>query len=233
VNDAPQAHDAPQEQARLSDLFASAVHRFGTVWADLLVASLVFVGLASVPVAAVHFTGGTPAATGITTVFAYGIGYQVFLAFVMLRGLPEPASRRRVTWSYSTAVLIGALTGVLELVPVLQEFTIALLPLFLFAVPGIAAGDVSPAAVLPYSFGLAIRNFTRTWAVWLITLVFSTPVVISMFLAVTAFASGARAVLLALLFSVPVVWPFSALFIRALYGDLTGRLVVAPQDRTR
>ena len=25
----------------------------------------------------------------------------------------------------------------------------------------------------------------------------------------------------------------SALFVRALYGDLTGRVVVAPQDRTR
>jgi hypothetical protein len=31
---------------------------------------------------------------------------------------------------------------------------------------------------------------------------------------------------------VPIVWPFSALFVRALYGDLTGRAVVAPQDRT-
>ena len=227
MNDAPQAH------VPLSDLFASAVHRFGTVWADLLVASIVFVGLASVPVITVHLTGGTAAATGITTVFSYGIGYQAFLAFVMLRGLPEPASRKRVGWTYSTAVLIGALTGVLELVPILQEFTVGLLPLFLFAVPGIAAGDVSPGAVLPYSFGIAIRNFARTWAVWLITLVFSLPVVVSMFLAVTAFASGARAVLLALLFSVPVLWPFSALFIRALYGDLTGRLVVAPQDRTR
>jgi hypothetical protein len=226
-------NDAPQARAPLSDLFASAVHRFGTVWADLLVASLVFVAVAAVPVAAVHFTGGTPAATGITTVFSFSIGYQAFLAFVMLRGLPEPAPRKRVTWTYSTAVLIGALTGVLELVPIFQEFTIALLPLFLFAVPGIAAGDVSPASVLPYSFGMAIRNFARTWAVWLITLVFSLPVVISMFLAITAFASGARAALLALLFSVPVVWPFSALFIRALYGDLTGRLVVAPQDRTR
>jgi hypothetical protein len=226
-------NEAPQARTPLSDLFASAVHRFGTVWADLLVASLVFVGLASVPVVVVHLTGGTPSATGITTVFTYGIGYQAFLAFVMLRGLPEPASRKRVAWSYSTAGLIGALTGVLELVPIMQEFTLGLLPLFLFAVPGIAAGDVSPGSVLPYSFGLAIRNFTRTWAVWLITLVFSLPVVISMFLAVTAFASGARAVLLALLFSVPVVWPFSALFIRALYGDLTGRLVVAPQDRTR
>ena len=30
----------------------------------------------------------------------------------------------------------------------------------------------------------------------------------------------------------PIVWPFSALFTRALYGDLTGRSVVAPQDRT-
>jgi len=36
----------------------------------------------------------------------------------------------------------------------------------------------------------------------------------------------------ALALAAPVAWPFSALFIRALYGDLTGRTVVAPQDRT-
>jgi len=55
---------------------------------------------------------------------------------------------------------------------------------------------------------------------------------ISMFLVVSAFAGGGTAVLLALVLSVPIVWPFSALFIRALYGDLTGRVVVAPQDRS-
>ena len=38
--------------------------------------------------------------------------------------------------------------------------------------------------------------------------------------------------LLNLALAVPIVWPFSALFLRALYGDLTGRVVVAPQDRT-
>jgi hypothetical protein len=224
--------EAPRVHSPLTDLFASAVHRFGVVWADMLIASLAFVALASVPVVAVHATGGTATATGITAVLCYSIGYQAFLAFVMLRGLPERAPRRRVGWAYATAVLIGSLTGVLTIVPQIGEFMLALLPLFFFAVPGIVAGDVAPASVLPYSFGMAVRNFTRTWSVWLITLVFSLPVVLAMFIAVTAFASGGRAALLALLFSVPVAWPFSALFIRALYADLTGRQVVAVQDRT-
>jgi hypothetical protein len=35
-----------------------------------------------------------------------------------------------------------------------------------------------------------------------------------------------------LIVATPVIWPFSALFVRALYGDLTGRLVVAPEDRS-
>jgi hypothetical protein len=96
----------------------------------------------------------------------------------------------------------------------------------------VAAGDVGPLAAIPRAVVLALRNFARTYAVWLITLVFSLPVLISMFLVVSAFAGGGTAVLLALVLSVPIVWPFSALFIRALYGDLTGRVVVAPQDRS-
>lgn len=224
--------DAPrQAKAPLSDLFASAVHRFGTVWADLLVASLLAVGIATVPVVVVHATGGSGAATAITGSLVYAVGYFVFTAFVVLRGLPERAPRRRAVWAYATAILVGGLAGVLLIV--LQPLLVVVLPAFLFAVPGIAAGDVGPLGVLPYSVLLAGRNFTRTYGVWLITLVFSAPVVISMFLAVSAFAEGGTAAALALILSVPVVWPFSALFVRALYGDLTGRVVVAPQDRTR
>jgi hypothetical protein len=225
VNATPSRPRAP-----LSDLFATAVHRFGAVWADLLVASAAFVGVASIPVVAVHETGGTHNATGITAIFAYGIAYFAFTAFVVLRGLPERATRRRVAWAYATAVPVGVLVGVL--VVFLQPFALVPLPLFLFAVPAVAAGDAPPISVLAFSVSLAVRNFTRTWGVWLITLVFSTPVVVSMGLAVSAFSGGGTALLLALLLSVPVVWPFSTLFVRALYGDLTGRLVVAPQDRT-
>ena len=102
----------------------------------------------------------------------------------------------------------------------------------LFAVPSVAAGDVGPLPAIPLAIVLAARNFARTYAVWLITLVFSLPVLISMFLVVSAFADGGTAVLFALVLSVPIIWPFSALFVRALYGDLTGRVVVAPQDRS-
>jgi hypothetical protein len=41
---------APRKQAPLGDLFATAVHRFGSAWADLVVATAVALGLATVPV---------------------------------------------------------------------------------------------------------------------------------------------------------------------------------------
>jgi hypothetical protein len=226
VSDAP-----PRAQTPISDLFATAVHRFGAVWADLLVASLVAVAIASLPVVAVHATGGSAGATAFIAFVFYAIGYFAFTAFVILRGLPDRVPRRRVAWAYATAVVVGALTGVLT--RILLTIALVPLPLFLFAVPAVAAGDAPPISALGYSFLLAVRNFTRTWAVWLITIVFCVPVVISMFLAASAFTSGGRTVLAALALSVPVAWPFSALFVRALYGDLTGRVVVAPQDRSR
>ncbi len=226
MNGVPERAAAP-----LSDLFASAVHRFGAVWADLLVASAIAVGLATVPVLAVSSGGASRGATLVIACLSYAIGYFVFLAFVMLRGLPERAPRRRVVWTYLTGVFTGILTGLLLVV--LLPFVVVVVPLFLFVVPGVAAGDAAPIRTLVHSFSLALRNFSRVWGVWLITMLFSAPVMVSMFLAVNAFASARPAILLALVLSVPVVWPFSALFVRTLYGDLTGRLVVAAQDRTR
>jgi hypothetical protein len=61
---------------------------------------------------------------------------------------------------------------------------------------------------------------------------FSAPVVLAMFLIVSAFAGNTTSILAGIGLAVPIIWPFSALFVRALYGDLTGRVVVAPQDRT-
>jgi hypothetical protein len=57
-------------------------------------------------------------------------------------------------------------------------------------------------------------------------------VVLAMFLIVSAFAGNTTSILVGLALAIPIIWPFSALFLRALYGDLTGRVVVAPQDRT-
>ena len=216
--------------SRLADLFASAVHRFGTVWADLLVASLGILILATLPVAALELAGSGATVVGTVSILSYAIGYFVFVAFVMLRGLPQPAPAGRVAATYATAIVTGILAGLI--LKVLATFVVVVLPFLLFAVPAVAAGDVGPLAAIPRAAVLALRNFARTYAVWLITLVFSLPVLISMFLVVSAFAGGGTAVLLALVLSVPIVWPFSALFIRALYGDLTGRVVVAPQDRS-
>jgi len=225
MSDVPEGARTP-----MSDLFATAVHRFGQVWADLMVAAVAMLLIATAPVVAVHATGGTAADTVLVAVFAYAIAYFCVLGWVMLRGLPSRAPRRRVVWTYMTAGLMGILAGVM--VRTLGTFAIVPLPLLLFAVPAIAAGDVEPAGALTRSVGLAARNFSRTWLVWFITVLFSAPVVLAMFLIVDAFAGTGTSLLIGLGLAVPIIWPFSALFLRALYGDLTGRAVVAPQDRT-
>jgi len=226
--------DAPARpavlRAPIQDLFASAVHRFGAVWADLVVASVAALVLATIPVAAVHEGGGSVDETALTGRFAYGIAYFTIVGFVMLRGLPEPAPRRRVVWTYATSVMIGTVAGFI--VAFLGPYAVVPMPLVLFAVPAIAAGDVQPGGTLARSAALAVRNFSRTWLVWLITILFTAPIVVSMALVVYAFTDGGTAFLVGLAMAAPIVWPFSALFTRALYADLTGRNVVAPQDRT-
>ncbi len=149
----------------------------------------------------------------------------------MLRGLPERAPRRRVVWTYMTAVLIGILCGALVLM--FQTYAVVVMPAAALRRPGDRRRRRRPRRErLSRSAGLAVRNFARTWGVWLITVFFSAPVVLAMLLIVSAFADNTTSTLAGLALAVPIVWPFSALFLRALYGDLTGRVVVAPQDRT-
>jgi hypothetical protein len=214
----------------MSDLFASAVHRFGSVWADLVVGAVAALLGATVPVVLVRVTGGTLAETIVVAFFAYAIAYFCLLGWVMLRGLPAPAPARRVVWTYMTAILVGILCG--ALVVIFVTYAVVVIPLLLFAVPAIAAGDVTPAGAIAHGAGLAVRNFARTWLVWLITVLFTAPVVLAMLLIVSAFADNTTSTIAGLALAAPIVWPFSALFLRALYGDLTGRAVVAPQDRT-
>lgn len=219
----------PRAHAPLSDLFATAVHRFGSAWADLVVATLAAVGVAFVPVLAVSRSTD---ATGIfvTSVFCFGVAYFAVVGFVLLRGLPAPAPRARVVATYAAAAVVGLIAGLLVLV--LQPYSLVPLPVLLLIVPAVAAGDSSAGAAFLTGPRLALRNFARTWAMWAITILFCGPIVISTFLMLTAVAGSVVATLLALALSAPVAWPVSALFIRALYGDLTGRAVVAPQDRT-
>jgi hypothetical protein len=224
--------EPPQPRTPMSDLFATAVHRFGAVWADLTVAAVAALGAASIPVVAVRATGGSIPQTLLVAVFAYAIAYFCLLGFVMLRGLPERAPRRRVVWTYMTGGLIGILAGAMILPQVLGPLAVVPMPLFLFAVPAIAAGDVRPAGAITRSAALAVRNFPRTWMVWLITVFFTAPIVLAMFLLVSAFAGTTTSIVGGVALAAPIAWPFSALFLRALYGDLTGRVVVAPQDRT-
>ena len=221
---------ASSEPARLSDLFASAVHRFGAVWPDLLVVSVIGTVLAGLPAVILHANGRPATTVYVVTALAYGVAYYAFVGFVVLRGLPVAAPRAQVLGTFVTATVIGLVTGLLLLF--LQPFVVVVIPFFLLAVPAVAAGDRSPAGGLVRGGTLALSNFQRTWAVWLVIMVFSAPVMISMFLVVSAFSGGMAAQILALACSVPIVWPFSALFIRALYGDLTGRRVLAAEDRT-
>ena len=206
------------------------MHRFGAVWADLIVVTVLALAIATVPVVAVHQGGAGVSQTALIGRFAYGIAYFSVVGFVMLRGLPEPAPRRRVVWTYATAGITGIMASVV--VQFVGLLAIVPLPLLMFAVPAMAAGDVEPGGAVAHSAGLAVRNFTRTWFVWLITILFSAPIGVAMFLIVYAFASTSTSILVGGALAAPIVWPFSALFFRALYGDLTGRAVVAPEDRT-
>jgi hypothetical protein len=217
--------------APLSDLFATAVHRFGRAWADLVVSTVVALALGSVPVVVAEWAGAGTTGVFVTGAVSYGVAYFALLAQVVLRGLPSPPPRERRVAAFLIAIPVGVLAGVIVLQ--LLWFAVVPLPLLLFAVPSVAAGDQPLLRAIPRGTMLALRTFNRTWGVWVITVLFSGPVVISMFLIVSSFAGAVGASLVALALAAPIVWPFSALFIRALYGDLTGRLVVAPQDRTR
>jgi hypothetical protein len=217
--------------APISDLFATAVHRFGWAWADLVVSTAVALAFGTVPVLVAAWSGAETPVLFITGAVSYGVAYFALLAQVVLRGLPSSPHRGQRVGAFLTAVPVGVLAGAIVLQ--LLWFSIVALPLLLFAVPSVAAGDQAPLRAIPRGAMLAIRTFNRTWGVWVITVLFSGPVVVSMFLIVSSFAGPVGSSMAALALAAPIVWPFSALFIRALYGDLTGRLVVAPQDRTR
>jgi hypothetical protein len=219
-----------REPAPMSDLFATAVHRFGNAWADLVVATWVVVAVGFVPVLAVSSSHG-PSDVFVASCLSFGVAYFVLLGFVVLRGLPVPAPRSRVVATYAAAVVTGLIAGVVVLV--LQPYAVVPLPALLLIVPAVAAGDATALGGFIAGPRLAFGNFTRTWTMWTVTILFCAPIVIAMFLMLTSLAGSVKATLLALALSAPIAWPVSALFIRALYGDITGRAVVAPQDRTR
>lgn len=216
--------------APILDLFATAVHRFGSAWADLVVATLALMALAALPTVVVHKSGGSLRATVTTAEVAGAIAYFVLLAIVVLRGLPTTPPWSRVVRSVVAAVITGLVA--FALIRFLGPLAILPMPLVLLAVPAVAAGDRGVLGAFPSGAWLALRHFSRTWGVWLLAILFSTPIWISVALVVLNFSVGATQFVLTFALAAPIIWPFSALFVRALYGDLTGRLVVAPQDRT-
>lgn len=227
-----QVEEPGRQPAPLLDLFATAVHRFGSAWADLVAASLVVLVLTSIPIMIADASGASTAGTFAVALMSYTIAFFLLLGFVVLRGLPTPPDRARWLATAGSGLLTGVVAGVL--VVVLFPFLgLVALPLLLPAVPSVAAGDSGPLAAIPRGAMLAVRNFSRVWGVWLLAIVFSLPIWISVALVTLSFSSGTTQTFITLAVAAPVIWPFSALFVRALYGDLTGRLVVAPQDRSR
>jgi len=212
------------------DLFATAVHRFGSAWADLVAAALVALAAGTVPLWVAHARGAHSGAELAIAELSYSVAYMALLGWVVLRGLPTWPGRARVAATACEALIAGLVAG--AMIVALQPFSVVVLPLTLFAVPAVAAGDRSVVRALPSGAWLALRTFSRTWGVWLLTLAFSAPVWISVALVVLSFSSGVTQFFITLIVATPVIWPFSALFVRALYGDLTGRLVVAPEDRS-
>lgn len=219
-------------QAPLLDLFATAVHRFGSAWADLVAASLVMLVLGTLPIALADASGASTGGTFAVALVSYTAAFYLLLGFVVLRGLPSPAGRSRWLATACSGLLTGLLAGVLAVV-LFPFLGLIAMPLLLLAVPSVAAGDRGVLGAIPHGVALAVRNFSRVWGVWLLAIVFSLPVWISVALVTLSFSSGKTQTFITLAVAAPVIWPFCALFVRALYGDLTGRLVVAPQDRSR
>jgi hypothetical protein len=218
-------------RAPLRDLFATAVHRLGSAWTDLVLASLSVLVLGTAPLLAAEAAGASNAGSFAVGLLSYTAAFYLLLGFVVLRGLPAPPPPSRWVATAVTSLVTGLLAG--ALVVVLLPFVVVVMPLLLLAVPSVAAGDCGPLTAIPRGAVLAVRNFTRVWGVWLLSIMFSLPIWISVALVALSFSSGIAQTFITLGISAPVIWPFCALFVRALYGDLTGRLVVAPQDRSR
>ena len=113
----------------------------------------------------------------VTAEVAGAIGYFTLLAVVVLRGLPAPASRARIARALVSAVLTGLLA--FGLIRLLGPLAIVPMPLVLLAVPAVAAGDRGVLGAIPAGAMLAVRHFGRTWGVWLLAMLFSTPIWIS------------------------------------------------------
>ena len=181
----------------------------------------------------VHKTGGGLRATITTAEVAGAIAYFLLLAVVVLRGLPtSPSTGQDRAARRSRRCSPGC--SPFALVRLLRPLAIVPMPLLLLAVPGRGGRRPGAAGRVPgrrRSWPSATSS--RTWGVWLLAILFSTPIWISVALVVLNFSVGTTQFVLTFALAAPIIWPFSALFVRALYGDLTGRLVVAPQDRSR
>ena len=106
VSEAEQAPAA--RQAPISDLFATAVHRFGSAWADLVLASVVVLGWQRCLCSSASSRSSDARSSPASACSATASRYFVLLGHVMLRGLPTPAPAAVVA-TYATAAAVGAL----------------------------------------------------------------------------------------------------------------------------
>ena len=227
-----QVEEQGRAQAPLLDLFATAVHRFGSAWADLVAASLVMLVLGTLPIALADASGASTAGTSPSRWSPTRPRSTCCWASSCCAACPRRPAVPGGWRPPARGLLTGLLAGVLAVV-LFPFLGLIAMPLLLLAVPSVAAGDRGVLGAIPHGVALAVRNFSRVWGVWLLAIVFSLPVWISVALVTLSFSSGKTQTFITLAVAAPVIWPFCALFVRALYGDLTGRLVVAPQDRSR
>jgi len=181
-----QVEEQGRAQAPLLDLFATAVHRFGSAWADLVAASLTMLVLGSLPIALADAAGASTAGTFAVALIAYTAAFHLLLGFVVLRGLPSPPGRSRWLATACSGLLTGLLAGVLAVV-LFPFLGLIAMPLLLLAVPSVAAGDRGVLAAIPRGAALAVRNFSRVWGVWLLAIAFSLPIWISVALVTLSF----------------------------------------------
>ena len=95
----------------LLDLFATAVHRFGSAWPDLVAATVVALAAGTVPLLIASRSGARSGAELALAELSYSIAYMALLGWVVLRGLPAWPGRGRLAATAAEALIAGLVAG--------------------------------------------------------------------------------------------------------------------------
>jgi hypothetical protein len=212
--------------ASISDLLATAFSRYG---GGFVTYGLAAVALGAIPGAAVAIARAQHARFAV---FAAVLALSASLAYMLLTGLIAADAGRRVrrraiaivVTAPFAAVPVGAVVAALGFASLLVLPFVAA-PCALAAVSA-GAGDAMGAGALWKGCSLAFGSFRRSAGLSATIAALGVLLWLGLFVALSPLAEGIRAG------TAMVVWgaifgPLSALVFRALYGALTGRLVVA------